>query len=98
MASPLMKLLNIWHFAILQTIEYPLYTSQNLIRITQCNSHYKTLKSVVKSKPNCGSGIGFQFYIPGTKENILSRKNVLVKISGIFKKSVLDFKDTAVRL
>ena len=31
-------------------------------------------KSVVKPKPKCGSGIGIQFYTPGTKENILSRK------------------------
>ena len=37
------------------------------------NVHYKTFNSVVKPKPKCGSGIGFQFYIPGTKENIFSR-------------------------
>ena len=66
-----------------------------------------TKHSAVKPKPKCGSGIGFQFHTPGTKENILVEKLFLLKnhifnqksqISGIFKKSVLDFKDTAVRL
>ena len=33
-----------------------------------------TFKSVVKTKPKCGSRIGFQFHTPGTKENFLSRK------------------------
>ena len=69
--------------------------------------HYKTINSVVKPKPKSGSGIGFQFQTPGTKENILAKKEKLgknhvfnqkSKISGIFKKSVLDFKDTQVRL
>ena len=67
----------------------------------------KTFNSVVKPKPKCGSGIGFQFHTSGTKENISSQKDFWVKhhvlneksqISGIFKKSVLDFKDTPVRI
>ena len=40
----------------------------------------KSLKSVVKIKPKCGSGIGFQSHTPGTKENILSRNIFWVKI------------------
>ena len=59
-------------------------------------------------QPKCGSGIGFQFHAPGTKEYILSPpKNWGVKthifnqksqIPGRFKKSILAFKDTAVQL
>ena len=50
-------------------------TSQNLISITQCNFPLQnlTFKSVVKPKPKCESGIGFQFHTPGTEENIWSR-------------------------
>ena len=71
------------------------------------NFHYKTFNSIVKPKPKCKSGIGFQFHTPGTKKEFFDEKNILVKnhvfnqksqISGIFKKSVLDFKGTASRL
>ena len=49
--------------------------------------------------------IGFQFRIPGKKENSLSEKKIWVKnvfsqksqISGIFKKSILHFKDALFR-
>ena len=56
----------------------------------------------------CVSGIGFQFHNHDTKKNILSEKklggaknhvlNKKSRISGIFKKSDLDFKDTKYRL
>ena len=101
---------NIARISTISKMTLHVYTSQNLIRATQCKfpGHHKTFNSVVKPKPKCGSGIGFQFHTPGTKENILSQKIVLGKkimffyqksqISGIFKKSVLDFKYTPVRL
>ena len=57
------------------------------------------------------SGIGFQFHNHDTKKNILSEKkigggggvknhvfNKKSRISGIFKKTDLDFKDTKYRL
>ena len=44
----------------------------NVLSFTVANSHYRTFKSVVKPKPKCGSGIGFQFRTLGTKENFLS--------------------------
>ena len=59
------------------------------------------------SLPYNYSGIGFQFHTPGTKESNLAKKHLGKKscffyqksqISGIFKKTVLDFKDTPVRL
>ena len=55
----------------------------------------------------CGSRIGYQFHIPSTQEVILNETFILGKNpgfyqksqnSGIFKKSVLYFKATAIRL
>ena len=46
------------------------------------NSHYEMFnpmiifQKVVKPKPMCVSGNGFQFHTPGTKENILSEEKM----------------------
>ena len=80
---------------------------RKLVEIDPANFHYRAFNSIVKPIPKCGSGIGFKFHTPGTKENNFGKKMFLLKnhdfnpksqISGIFQKSVLDFKDTPVRL
>ena len=73
------------------------------------NSHYKMFNPMTFFKKlyrlnQCE--IGCQFDTHGTKKNILSDKkmgkkyvfNQKSRISGIFKKSVLDFKDTKCRV
>ena len=81
------------------------------ICIAWWNIFNTTYLNAVQSKPPVFE-IGFQFHTPGKKENILSKKkkqkkNQLVKTHvtrqksqtyGIFKNSMLEFKDALIRL
>ena len=84
-----------------------MYTSQNLIRITQCKFPLQNIQIVVKPKQSADLKSVFSSTLRVQRKTFRAEKNFLVKnhvfvqklqISGIFKKSVLDIKDTAVRL